>query len=67
MIYWVAVEEIPTKKEREETAALPKLIFEPIAVEARDEKDAAIRVALQNPDKFKGVDKYRLQVVVSPF
>lgn len=66
MIYWVAVEEVPTKKEAEETSALPKLILAPTAVEARDDKDAALKVALNNP-VLKDADPNRINVVVRPF
>ena len=65
-IFWVAVEELPTKKEQEETGSLPKLVVPPVAVTARDDKDAAIKVAMGN-DLLKGVNKDRLQVSVRPF
>lgn len=65
-IYWVAIEEVPTKKEIEEENALPKLIVPPVAVEARDDKDAAIKVAMDNP-ALKGVNRDKLLVVVRPF
>ena len=66
MIYWVAVEEIPTKKETEEQGLLPRLVLAPVAVEARDDKDAALKVALSN-DSLKGLDANRINVVVRPF
>lgn len=69
MIYWVAIEELPSKKEQEENSALPKLVLSPVAVSARDDKDAALKVAL-NPDNAKlleGVDRNRISVVVRPF
>ena len=66
MIYWVAVEELPTKKDQEELAAMPKLIVPPTAVEARDDKDAALKVAMGN-EALKGANKDRLQVSVRPF
>ena len=66
MIYWVAVEEVPTKKEQEEQGALPKLLLAPVAVEARDDKDAALKVALNNP-VLKDANMDKIQVVVRPF
>lgn len=65
-IYLVAVLEIPTKKESEESGTLPKLVLEPTAVVARDDKDAALKVAMGNT-KLQGLDKDRLEVVVRPF
>ena len=65
-IYWVAIEELPTKKEQEEQSLLPKLILAPTAVEARDDKDAAWKVALKNP-ALKEANPDRLQVSVRPF
>mgnify|MGYP001566304383 CR=1 FL=1 len=66
-IYWVAVEELPTKKEADEANALPKLILPPVAVEARDDKDAALKVAMAHPDMIKSANQDRLQVLVRPF
>lgn len=66
MIFWVAIEEMPTKKEQEEQNALPKLILPPTAIEARDDKDAALKVALNNP-ALKDANMDRLQVSVRPF
>lgn len=66
MIYWVAIQELPTSKQVKEESALPKLVLAPVAVEARDDKDAAIKVALDNPS-LKSVNKERMQVVVRPF
>ena len=66
MIFWVAVEELPTKKAAEEENALPKLIIQPVAVEARDDKDAALKVAMDN-EVLKGANRDRLQVVGRPF
>lgn len=65
-IYWVAIEEMPTKKEVEEQNALPKLIVPPTAVEARDDKDAAIKVALNN-GALKDMDQDKMKVLVRPF
>ena len=66
MIFWVAVEEMPTKKEQEEQGMLPKLLLAPVAVEARDDKDAALKVALNN-SSLKDVNMDKIQVVVRPF
>jgi len=66
MIYWVAIEELPTKKDADENNALPKLILPPTAVIARDDKDAALKVALEN-DSIKDADRNRLNVIVRPF
>lgn len=65
-IYWVAIEEVPTKKEIEEQNALPKLVLPPTAVEARDDKDAAIKVALDNP-ALKDISRDKMLVSVRPF
>ena len=69
MIYWVAIEEVPSKKEQDENNAMPKLVLPPVAVSARDDKDAAIKVALDpaNATILKDVDKNRMSVVVRPF
>lgn len=69
MIYWVAIEELPTNKEKEEANAMPKLVLAPTAVSARDDKDAALKVALDpmNAQLLKDVDKNRISVVVRPF
>jgi len=66
MIFWVAVELMPTNKEAEENNALPTIIIQPTAVEARDDKDAALKVALKS-DALKTADQDRLQVLVRPF
>ena len=65
-IYWVAIEELPTKKGQDEQNLLPKLILAPTAVEARDDKDAALKVAMNYP-ALKEANPDRLQVVVRPF
>ena len=69
MIYWVAIEELPSKKEQEESTAMPKLVLAPVAVSARDDKDAALKVALdpKNADMLKDVDKNKMSVSVRPF
>lgn len=64
-IYWVAVEEVPTKKDAEE-GKVTKLILQPTAVSARNEQEAAIKVALDN-ETLKGIDRDRMQVSVRPF
>jgi len=65
-IYWVAVEEIPTRKDQEDKSALPKLVLPPTAVVARDDKDAALKVAL-GKEELKNYDQNRLNVIVRPF
>ena len=65
-LYWVAVRELPTKKEQEEHSQLPKLILPPTAVEARDDKDAVLKVALNNA-ALAACDKNRMEVLVRPF
>ena len=65
-IYWVAVEELPTKKERDEENLLPKLLLPPVAVVARDDKDAALKVAMNHP-VLKDAKPDRIQVTVRPF
>jgi len=65
-IYLVAVIEQPTKKEKDENSAMPKLILEPTAVIAKDDKDAALKVAMKN-EKLRGLDQDRLEVIVRPF
>lgn len=66
MLYWVVIKEVPTKKDKEENGTLDKIVVQPVCVEARDDKDAALRVALDN-EVVKGIDRERLQVVVCPF
>lgn len=65
-IFWVAIEELPTKQEQEEQSLLPKLLVVPTAVEARDDKDAALKVAIDHP-MLKGINRDKLQVLVRPF
>ena len=66
MLYEVAVLELPTKKDEEERNALPRLVIAPTAVVARDDRDAAIKVALE-AQEIRDADKDRLQVLVRPF
>ena len=65
-IYWVAVEELPTKKEQDEQNLLPKLLLAPTAIEARDDKDAALKIAMDHPLLLEA-NRDRLQVLVRPF
>jgi hypothetical protein len=70
-LYQVAVLELPkrTKSEKEEDSfsKAPIVKLEPICVVAKNEQDAAIKVAMSNADKFKGIDQDRMEVVVRPF
>lgn len=65
-IFLVAVIEQPTKKQKEEENAMPKLVLEPTAVIAKDDKDAALKVAMRS-EALKGLDQNKLEVVVRPF
>ena len=65
-IFMVAGMVMPRKKEVEEDGALPKLVMEPKAIIARDDKDAAIKAVMDCPE-LKDVDRDRLEVVVRPF
>ena len=65
-IFLVAVIKQPTKKAKDEENALPKLILEPTAVIARDDKDAALKIAMKS-EKLKGLDQDKLEVIVRPF
>lgn len=66
MLYWVAAIIEPTKKEKEETSAMEKLVMQPKIIVARDDKDAAIKVVM-GEESLKGIDVDKLQIVVRPF
>jgi len=66
MLYWVAAIIEPTKKEKEETSAMEKLVMQPKIIVARDDKDAAIKVVM-GEESLKGLDADKLQIVVRPF
>lgn len=65
-LYEVAVIELPTQKDEKENSALPRLIIPPTAVIARNDRDAAIKVALNNP-VISDADPNRLEILVRPF
>jgi len=67
MLYLVAVVEIPTKKDADENLALEKLILEPTAIVARDDKSASAIAIQRNQDKFANVNMDRVEVRVRPF
>lgn len=64
-IFWVVVTELPTKDEAE-AGKLPKMIIAPRAIMARDDKDAAMKVAI-GANFGEEVNKDRLEVHVRPF
>lgn len=64
-IFWVVITELPTKEESEQ-GELPKIIIQPKVVVARDDKDAAVKVALSTTFGQE-VNKDRLEVHVRPF
>ena len=69
-LYQVAVIELPKKckKEDEDTySQIPKIVLEPVTVIARNDQDAALKVALGQADKLKGVDQNRVELIVRPF
>jgi hypothetical protein len=70
-LFQVAVLELPkrtkTEKEEDTYSRAPVVKLEPVCVVAKNEQDAAIKVAMSNADKFKGVDQDRMEVVVRPF
>jgi len=63
-LYEVAILEQPTKKKREE-GETEKLVLDPVAVVATDDKSAAIAAVMDNPDLK--VKKERMVVLVRPF
>ena len=65
MLYWVMAIVEPTKKEREEEAKMEKIVLQPKIIVAKDDKDAAIKVVMN--EDLKEHDQNRLQVVVRPF
>ena len=66
MLYWVAAIIEPTKKEKEETSKMEELVMQPKIVVARDDKDAAIKVVMEE-ESLRGLDKDKLQIIVRPF
>ncbi len=66
MLYLVAVTYQP-KKEKDEEEKLEELVIQPKAVVARDEKGAALKVAVDNSEMLKKYEHDRLRVYVRPF
>lgn len=70
-LFQVAILELPKrntgKTEDEGYKALPKIVLEPVTVVARNEQDAALKVAMSQSSKLTGVDQERVEVVVRPF
>lgn len=66
MLYWVAAIEEPTKKQKDEEGKEETLIMQPKIAIAKDEKTAAIKVAM-DAEELKGKDLNKIQIVVRPF
>lgn len=65
-LFQVAIlENAEVKKDEEQKP--PKVIIEPVTVVAKNEQDAAIRVAMANGEKLNGANQDRIEVVVRPF
>ena len=65
-LYQVAViENVEVKKDEVEKP--PKILLEPITVIAKNEQDAAIRVAMAKGDILKSANPEMVEVVVRPF
>ena len=62
----IAVLSLPTKEEAE-NGALETIILEPTAIIANDGQSAAMAVVIDFPEKFKDVDRSRMQVLTRPF
>jgi hypothetical protein len=60
-LFQVAVMELGEKEKD-----VPKIVLNPITVVAKDDRDAALKVAMTS-DELKGKDASRLEVVVRPF
>ena len=65
LFYVVAVEN-PTKKDIEENDAISKVIMGPKLIMARDDRDAALKVLL-NDNEVKQAEQDRLELVIRPF
>jgi hypothetical protein len=65
-LFQVAVLETQ-KVSKDEKEKAPRIVIEPICVVARNEQDAAIKVAMTSTSKLKGIDQDQLEVVVRPF
>jgi hypothetical protein len=68
-LFQVAVLEMPKrgKTDEETSSRAPIVKLEPVTVVAKNEQDAAIKVAMSNASKFAGIDQDRMEVVVRPF
>jgi len=70
-LYQVAVLELPkrTKSEKDDEAfsKAPVVKLEPVTIVAKNEQDAAIKVAMSNADKFKGIDQDRRRQQVAGY
>ena len=65
-LYQVAVLELP-KKVKDEEEGMPKVILEPTSILARNDQDAAIKIAMKFASKLAACDQEMLEVVVRPF
>jgi hypothetical protein len=66
-LFEIAILEVPTKKEAEESNASERLAFGPTFVVAKDAQSAAIKAVMENAEEAGKVDKARMQVLVRPF
>lgn len=71
-IFWVAIEQLPLRKKKtdddgDEKPQLPELLLEPVAVVAKDEQAAGLKVTLDKSEMLRDKDPDRLRISVSPF
>jgi len=68
-LFQVAVLELPkrTKNDEDGFSKVPALVLEPTCVLARDDQDAAIKIAMKHANDIAKYDQERLEVVVRPF
>ena len=66
-LFEVAILELPTKKEVEEGTGEEKLIFGPKPVVSTSPDAAAVRAVMDYPEKFEGVNRARMEILVRPF
>lgn len=67
MLFEVAILEVPTPKEIQDTGAVEKLVFGPKFVVAKDQQAAAMRAVMENIDAVKSINQERMQILVRPF
>lgn len=67
MLFEVAILEVPTPKEIQDTGAVEKLVFGPKFVIAKDQQAAAMRAVMENIDAVKSINQERMQILVRPF